>query len=206
MNEGWIHILARQLKKPLPGADAQQKMAPSVRYTSTDNRKQTKSAVMVVLYPYRNRITTIFIKRTEYEGVHSGQVSLPGGMYKRTDLLLSNTAIRETHEEIGIPGKEIQIIGRLTSLHIPVSHTMVYPYVGVCMNKPLLRPDPVEVNYIIECPVEELINPVNRKLKMMTIDNRNIGIPYFDIMGDHIWGATAMIISEFLEIAGAIKP
>lgn len=205
MNDKWIYNLTRLLKKPLPGANAQLKMAPSARYVTTDNRNQTKSAVLVVLYPYRNQIITVFIKRTEYEGVHSGQVSLPGGMFKKTDMLLRNTAIRETHEEIGIPGKEIQIIGRLTSLHIPVSNTIVYPFVGVCMNKPLLIPDPLEVKYIIECPVDELIHPANRKQKMMTIDNRDIEIPYFDIMGDQIWGATAMIISEFLEITGTTK-
>ncbi len=206
MNETWIKKLTEELRKPLPGVEAQLRLSPSVSIQTTQHTKHRKSAVMIVLYPENSKIYTLFIKRSEYDGAHSGQISFPGGMYKKTDFQLRNTALRETHEEVGIHRNDVQIIGKLTALHIPVSHTMVYPYVGICMNKPLLRPDPLEVKYIIECPVEELINPDNRKQKMMTIDNRNIEIPYFDILGDHIWGATAMIISEFLEIAGTIKP
>lgn len=205
MHEIWIKKLTEELTKPLPGVEAQLRLSPSVRRQDVQDRKLSKSAVMVVLYPDGSKIHTLFIKRSEYDGVHSGQVSFPGGMHKNTDFRLRNTALRETWEEVGIPKKDIRIIGKLTSLNIPVSNTQVHPYVGICLKKPFLRPDPLEVKYIIECPIEDLMAPENRKQKIMAIGEQEIEIPYFDILGDHIWGATAMITSEFLEIVSRLE-
>jgi 8-oxo-dGTP pyrophosphatase MutT (NUDIX family) len=147
-----------------------------------------------------NEIFTVFIKRTEYKGVHSGQISLPGGLYKHSDEDLKYTALREANEETGIEIKDVNMLGKLTSLYIPVSNIQVFPYVGVSKRRPVFKPDPFEVKYIIETPLSHLLDSENQKHKIMQIGENEIEIPYFDMHGDHLWGATAMIMSEFLEV------
>jgi 8-oxo-dGTP pyrophosphatase MutT (NUDIX family) len=200
MDARWIERLKNELAKPLPGIEAQMRLSPQARNLIEPKGHTRESAVMIMLYPAGEEIRTVFIKRTEYEGVHSGQVSLPGGMRKNTDETLERTALRETFEETGVSPELIHVIGRLTSLHIPVSGNLVFPFVGICEKKPQFKPDPFEVNYLIEAGLDELTSPANKKSKIMSISGYEIDIPYFDIQGDHIWGATAMIMSEFLEI------
>lgn len=196
----WLKQLIDELAKPLPGLEAQQRLSPPGVDHSPAGKSEKESAVLIVLYNDAGKTRTLFIKRAEYDGVHSGQVSLPGGMFKQSDINLRNTALRETFEETGIPESSVEIIGSLTALYIPVSGITVHPFVGFCRNKPTLTPDPTEVKYIIEAGIEELLNPDNQKYKVMQIGEKEVDIPYFDIYGEHIWGATAMIMSEFLEI------
>ncbi|MBN1145556.1 MAG: CoA pyrophosphatase [Bacteroidales bacterium] len=197
----WISRLSEELQKPLPGVEAQLRMSPSLMRAPTGNTPFKKSGVLLLLFPCDDSICIVFIKRTEYEGVHSGQVSFPGGKYEENDLTLAHTALRETMEETGIPADEIKIIGYLTPLHIPVSNTDVFPYVGVSQNRPIFKYDPFEVEYLIEVRVEELMHPANQKHEIISMAGKDIEVPYFDIQNNHIWGATAMILSEFLEIA-----
>jgi 8-oxo-dGTP pyrophosphatase MutT (NUDIX family) len=207
MDREWIEKLKRELAKPLPGIEAQLRLSPPDRRNFaaiTDTYK--KSAVLIVLYWQNNQVHTVFIKRAEYDGIHSGQVSLPGGMYEDIDGDLQNTALRETFEETGLLPENVSVIGTMTSLHIPISNFLVFPYVGFCAERPVFSPDPVEVSYLIETSILELMNPENRKYKVMVVGDREIEIPYFDIQGNHIWGATAMIMSEFLEIVNPIIP
>jgi len=159
-----------------------------------------KSGVLLLLYPCKEFIYTVFIKRTEYEGIHSGQISFPGGMFEKGDDSLAHTALRETMEETGMLFDEAIIIGKLTPLHIPVSNTEVFPYVAISDKRPAFAHDPAEVQYLIETRIDELLNPVNHKIKTMSIAGNEFEVPYFDIQNNHIWGATAMILSEFLEV------
>lgn len=186
---------------PLPGSDAQLKMAPSMRRIAAGDSPLKDGSVMILLYPYKKSIHTLFMKRAEYEGVHSGQISFPGGMYESKDINLENTALRETQEETGIPANSLQVLGQLTTLHIPVSNIKVYPFVAALKERPVCKPNPGEVDYLIETKLEDLVNPLNLKSKTLTIIGNTVQTPYYDIVGDHIWGATAMILSEFLEIA-----
>jgi 8-oxo-dGTP pyrophosphatase MutT (NUDIX family) len=199
MDSNWVIRLMEELAKPLPGVEAQLRLSPPGRNLKTE-KSGKESAVLIILFQSEEKIRTIFIKRAEYNGVHSGQVSLPGGMFKHTDKTLRNTALRETREETGITENQVKIVGSLTSLHIPVSGITVYPYVGYCCERPEMTPDPFEVKYLIEASIEELLDPSNQKYKIMQIGDSEIEIPYFDINGEHIWGATAMIMAEFLEI------
>ena len=200
MTENWKEKLEAELKKELPGVEAQLRMSPEVRRPVSVEYPLKNAGVLILLYPDRNRICTVFIKRTEYEGVHSGQVSLPGGMFKEEDGSLMHTALREANEETGIDIRSVTILGKLTPLHIPVSNVNVHAYVGVTGSRPVFIHDPAEVQYLIEESLGELLNEVNHKTKSMTLLGNEVVVPYFDIKGNHIWGATAMIISEFSEI------
>jgi 8-oxo-dGTP pyrophosphatase MutT (NUDIX family) len=193
-------ILAYELKRPLPGIEAQLKMAPGMRRPETDTLPLRNGGVLILLYPHHGQVFTVFIKRTEYDGVHSGQVSFPGGIYEEEDGSLMNTALREAMEETGLEISEVTVIGNLTSLHIPVSNIQVQAYVGIAKNRPVFRHDPVEVQYLIEESLDELLNSSNQKSRMMVILGNEVSVPYYDLRGNQVWGATAMILSEFLEL------
>ncbi len=188
----------------MPGAEAQLRMAPEMRRPVNTDLALRDGGVMVLLYPRDLEWQTLFIRRPEYEGVHSDQVSFPGGIYEEQDLKLVKTALRETMEETGLPVSAVTVIGQLTPLHIPVSNVNVHPFVGIVEQNPVFRPDPTEVRYLIETSLNELQDTEHRKSRIMRILDRDILIPYFDIRGNMIWGATAMILSEFLEVLGRV--
>ena len=200
MDIHWASKLAAELKNPLPGAGAQLRMAPSARLPLIAGKSPKKSGVLLLLYPCDDDIYTVFIKRTEYVGIHSGQISFPGGKFEKHDVTLANTALREAVEETGIPVDAAKIIGNLTPLTIPVSNTIVFPYVAICHDRPVFHHDPGEVQYLIEARIDDLLNPVNHRTKIMRIAGYKVSVPYIDIQNNHIWGATAMILSEFLEV------
>jgi 8-oxo-dGTP pyrophosphatase MutT (NUDIX family) len=192
--------LEQEFSKPLPGAEVQHRMSPSLRRQAQNQESVKQGGVLILLYPYRDNLHTVLIKRSEYEGVHSGQVSFPGGMYEKGDDSLAYTALREAKEETGLPPETANIIGQLTPLHIPISNILVFPFVAVSYKRPDFSHDPIEVQYLIETPIDELLNPMNCRTKIMHIQGEAIDVPYYDIQDNHIWGATAMIISEFLEV------
>ena len=115
---------------------------------------------------------------------------------------LCETAQRETEEEVGVSRKSISMLGELTPLYIPVSNYMVYPFVGVCNTAPVFTVHPLEVKYLIEVDLNELLSDTNKTttMKHIKIRNQEMEVPCHDINGKIIWGATAMIISEFSEI------
>jgi hypothetical protein len=120
---------------------------------------------------------------------------------------LSATALRETEEEIGVDRRTIKIIGALSSLYIPVSNYIVYPFVGICNHKPVFQKNILEVDDLLEVEIKELLLEKNKTssdifLKLM---NRTMNVPCYNIRGKIIWGATAMIISEFTEVIRRIK-
>ncbi len=200
MTGTWKEELAAELTKPLPGEAAQLRMSPEMRRPVSVEYPLKNAGVLILLYPYMGLVYTVFIKRTEYDGVHSGQVSLPGGIFKEEDISLMNTALREANEETGIDISSVTILGELTPLHIPVSNVNVHAFVGTTDTRPVFHHDPAEVQYLIEESLDALLNEVNHKTKAMTLFGNEVIVPYFDIKDNPIWGATAMIISEFAEI------
>jgi 8-oxo-dGTP pyrophosphatase MutT (NUDIX family) len=194
------------LKKGLPGEEAQYKMAPferKLKANSYKNQSNPKlSAVLTLLYPRLEKIHTVLILRNSYLGVHSAQVSFPGGKKDETDISLQQTALRETEEEIGISPKEISIIGEITPLYIPPSGYLVHPFAGYTDRLPLFKPDKKEVNKIIEFPLSLLLNNaiVKKKPIKISMGNHIVEYPYFDILGYTVWGATAMMLSEIKEL------
>jgi 8-oxo-dGTP pyrophosphatase MutT (NUDIX family) len=189
-----------QLSRQLPGIEAQMKMAPVIGGDLNLKVPRSKAAVLVLLYLQDSRMHTILIKRTEYTGPHSGQISLPGGKFEPEDYDLLATSLRETAEETGINPADIAMIGRLTTLYIRSSNFEVHPFVGCLEKKSIFMPDPKEVEYLIETDLTILKDDKTRKTKTITIGKHTVEVPYYDYKGNHIWGATAMMLSELLEV------
>ncbi|MCC5937503.1 MAG: CoA pyrophosphatase [Lunatimonas sp.] len=194
--------LVSAMEQPLPGREGQMLMAPipidESRFGQVDNARVRRGAVLVLFYPGEAGCMVPFIKRPTYSGVHSGQVSLPGGKWDPEDEDLQITALRETYEEIGVPAAEITVFGSLSQLYIPPSNFSVLPFLGYTENKPRFRPDPHEVERLITCSFEYLASRDIRKKKPLQAGLQTLNAPYFDIDNEVVWGATAMILSELL--------
>ena len=187
----------------LPGREAQRQMAPEYRGEADPSAYPVPAAVLILLYPSGDRTGLVFIKRNEYDGPHSAQVSFPGGDWEERDGSLVNTAMREAREELGVDG-EIVLLGRLTDLDIPVSNFRVTPFVALTPERPVFRPDPSEVQYVIESTVEALLDPFTRKSECWNFGGQPVDVPFYSVNGEKIWGATAMMLCEFLQLAASL--
>lgn len=191
--------LRSEIKKGLPGSKAQWRMAPKQRQgPGTKGSGGRDAGVLILLYPAGEKICMVLIRRTDYPGVHSGQVSFPGGKFEPEDRNLEYTSIRESEEELGIGLGDIEVLGNLTSLYIHVSDITVYPLLGRLPYRPVFDPDPVEVNRVIEVPVGKLVRP--GIVSQMQHESQPVLVPYYNLEGNRVWGATAMILSEFIEL------
>lgn len=204
-------LLRARLEDRLPGIEAQDVMAPSNRKElvrlSTDADKARPSSILIILYPASNgEVSTIFIKRVEYIGVHSGQIAFPGGKFEIEDTNLLQTALRETKEEIGVDIHESMVAGKLTNLYVPPSNYIISPFVAIIDKIPLLRPDSIEVAEAFSVPLSHFLSLESKEVRTYRIaSGLEIPIPGFAFGNHFIWGATAMIFSEFLEIIKNIK-
>jgi 8-oxo-dGTP pyrophosphatase MutT (NUDIX family) len=203
-NEIILHLKHR-LTMPLPGKDAQYRMAPSYRSSISKDKVSARAGVLILLYSGENGLCTVFTKRHDYPGAHGGQISFPGGKFESSDPSLVDTALRETEEEIGIKSTDIEVLGQLTKLYIPISEFEVYPTVGYLKTDPMFVADADEVKYLIEISIAELLDPAIRKEKPYSNGEFNGTVPYFNVRENHVWGATAMILNEFLEVYKTLK-
>ncbi|WP_235009895.1 NUDIX hydrolase [Algoriphagus boritolerans] len=160
-----------------------------------------KSGVLILFYPDERGAFFPLIKRPEYVGFHSGQVAFPGGKMELSDADIIQTALREAEEEVGVDRDQVRVLGRLSDLYIPTSNFLVSPVVGFLEKRPEFIPEANEVSRIIPTAVPLLFNPEIKKRKMLTIGkSMNLDAPYFEIDGEIVWGATAMILSELIQI------
>jgi 8-oxo-dGTP pyrophosphatase MutT (NUDIX family) len=186
----------------LPGVDAHNIMVPKERLEIMKklNFEQIKpkiAAVMMLFYPKDGITHLVLIVRNSYEGVHSSQIAFPGGKYENEDANFEETALRETHEEIGIHPEKIEILKAFTELYIPPSNFMVYPYLGISKEEIVFNPNPEEVSGIIELPLSTFLSDaIIIKSKIKTSYANAIDVPAFKIEEHIVWGATAMILSE----------
>jgi 8-oxo-dGTP pyrophosphatase MutT (NUDIX family) len=160
-----------------------------------------KAGVLALFYPKDGQVYLPFIRRNEYPGVHSGQVSFPGGGWEREDVDLTATALRETEEEIGVDRRLVTPVGRLSDLFIPPSNFLVTPVLAYTTKKPDFRPDPAEVERILEVRLQDLLEPATITDKEITIfPDVRLKVPCFYIDGQVIWGATAMMLCELVDV------
>jgi len=207
--KNFVEKLSIEIAKGLPGPEVQWVMASSDRmikgFPRFPKEDSISAAIMILLYPKDNLIHTVLIQRPGYKGVHGGQISFPGGKKEASDTDLIYTAIRETAEEIGVNSSEINVINTLTPLYIPVSNIVVTPVVGWIGKKPVFTNKEDEVVFIIEADIRTLIDPSIIKVKPFEINGEMINIKYYDYKNNVIWGATAMILHEFLTIISKVN-
>jgi len=203
MFDSFIQRLILELQKELPGIKAQSEMAP--KYRNTDDYKTypesaRKGGVLMLLYPKNQSVFTLVIRRAVNGGSHSGQIAFPGGKFDEQDETLIRTALRETHEEIGIRPEDVTIIGHLSNIYIPPSNFAVLPVIGVLNSEPSIIINNDEVQHIIEIDLNDLADSENKQFREIVVNDVRVITPFYSVSGQHIWGATAMIVSEFLEI------
>jgi 8-oxo-dGTP pyrophosphatase MutT (NUDIX family) len=201
MTDDFIEELAVRMKTELPGLKAQYKMSPIGRSPEVLFKQSGKASILILLYLHKEELWTVLMKRTVYPGHHSGQISFPGGKSEKKDTSPANTALREAREETGIDPEKIRILGTLTPLHIPVSNIEVLPVVGYTGAKPEFRLSRSEVEYLIHIPVRELIKGKIITERTIMINGESVRVPGYLVREEYVWGATAMILAEFIEIA-----
>lgn len=161
------------------------------------------AAVLLLLYPGDDRLHVPLTVRGSALRKHTGQVSLPGGSVDEGESIEA-AALREAAEEIGTTPAAVDVLGRLTPLHIPVSGFLLHPVVGVARERPAFRPAPWEVARLLEVPLDRLRDPaiIARETRTRERDGATLAVdvPYFAIDGEKVWGATAMVLAEFLEV------
>jgi len=202
--EDFIERLKSRLAGDLPGEEAQFLMAPMARLRMNEalsmTVQQRQSAVLLYLYPHQGDWRVVLMKRPDYEGAHGGQVSIPGGRLEPGETH-TQAALREFAEETGISVSRCQLLGYLSELFIPPSNFLVKPFVAYAAERPCFDPDPVEVEEIIELLIPTLMSDVTVKRGKVCLSSGVwVESPYFEVGGHMVWGATAMILSEFKEI------
>jgi len=204
-----ISALCNRIKNPLPGIEAHKIMAP---YRTADPNQISesellnykKAAVMLLLFPIQETCHFALIQRPDYEGVHGGQVSFPGGKLEAKETFL-DAALREMEEEIGVQSSSVEVLGKLSNVFIPPSKMYVTPFVAHCLSTPTFITDSYEVSELLTIPLEHLFDETRVKTTRQTVgrgtENAMImEIPYFDLHNKKVWGATAVILSEMKEL------
>jgi 8-oxo-dGTP pyrophosphatase MutT (NUDIX family) len=191
----------KALAAPRPGFAAQARMSPQPRRGEIPppppQHPAKEAGVLVLLYTEDDELYFVLTRRTETVAMHKGQVSLPGGAREGTERL-DETARRETSEELGIDSTRIEILGApLTPLYIPVSGFWVTAFVGFWNDKPLFDPEPEEVIELIQTPLAALLDESSIEEEVWEIRGERVRVPFFLIRGHKVWGATAMMLSEF---------
>lgn len=185
----------------LPGKWAHAIMRPSYATLINPAEELKQAAVMVLFFPKSDVPHFVLIKRTDVQNhPHSKQISFPGGKFDDVyDKDLCQTALRETTEEIGVSANDVSVVGTLSDIIVPVSSHVVTPFVGTVNYYPVWNRNQLEVEYIIEVAFDKLFESNIRCTETIQWNGTDHIVPYFDIYGERVWGATAMILSELIE-------
>lgn len=195
--------------EPLPGLSAQLRMAPDPRMWPEDGTPLRPAAALLLIYPHAGEWHVPLTIRGSGLRHHTGQVSLPGGRLDHPDESVEQAALREAYEEIGVAPSTVEIIGRLTPVPIAVSGHLLYPVIGTAQQRPAFSIAAPEVERLVELPVARLFDPdaVAREERVRPLPPHVVQtVPYFDVAGARIWGATAMVLAEFAALLGRIEP
>lgn len=205
MNADLPERLAERLAQPLAG------LADDARFASNRPgprageipRGARLAAVLALLYPIGGQWHLPLTLRPRHLPDHGGQISLPGGAVEPGESSLA-AAVREFHEELGAADAEPVILGRLSPIYVQVSNFRVDPFVGVCRQRPDFRPNPAEVEELLEIPLSHLLDPASLARHERSHQGKTYLAPHFSWRCHKIWGATCLILGELLTIVESI--
>tara|TARA_B100001029_G_scaffold95825_1_gene78676 strand:- start:62 stop:706 length:645 start_codon:yes stop_codon:yes gene_type:complete len=210
-----IKILRKNLEAKLPGIDAWKRVAvKSKKGDSIESEslqkysdwlskeklgKMKTAAVLIGLFEKENEWYFPLIKRPMHEKNHPGQIALPGGAKEKGEDI-QETARREAFEEVGILPEKVKIIGKLTPLPVPVSNYLIHPFVGILKEEPDWKINSNEVEELIILKMKTLIDADNGYYEEWNLRGNQVKVPIFKVMGKTVWGATATVLSELLDL------
>ncbi|MEX0647896.1 MAG: CoA pyrophosphatase [Balneolaceae bacterium] len=203
-NHPFFDFLKQRLEKSLPGREAQLKMSPvpldpDVVLPKEKTDTGHPSSVLIPLFPDINRqLNVIFTLRTDTIR-HAGQISFPGGRSEVNENP-KETALRESEEEIGLDRNKIRIAGPITPLYLYRTDNQITPFIGILNEKPELTRNPNEVEEIIPAKLDDLRSEKYLVQEQWDLPGLSMDVPYWKIHQVPLWGATAMIMSELLEL------
>lgn len=174
-------------------------MMPRPRASGLPDAPVRHGGVLLLLYPHHGRLHLVLTQRTETLPNHRGQISLPGGAQESGESF-TQTALRETEEELGIDPTQIWVVGDLTPLYISASNYCIHPIVGYMSVQPTFQPDPSEVAQVLQVPVSSLLDPATAQEETWFLRGTSVRVPLFNLDGHKVWGATAMVLAEFVEL------
>ena len=202
--------LKRVLAAPLPGLEAQLRMAPRFRNAAEPRLLRDglrHAAALLLLYPQAGEWHVPLTVRGANLRHHTGQVSLPGGRLDEGESVQA-AALREAQEEVGLAPDAVEVLGELTPLPIPVSGHLLHPVVGTTASRPAFVLHEHEVAMLIEVPLSELRRADAVRWEVRPRSRPPLGdmdVPWFDVGGVQVWGATAMVLAEFLAVLDAAE-
>lgn len=191
--------LRLSLSGTLPGLEAQIRFAPFPARAGEAPASARTAAALLLLYPGAHGVSVPLTVRASTLARHAGQISLPGGATDPGETL-AEAALREASEEIGIDPFSVRVLGELTPVHVIVSGFTLHPVVGVTDRRPQFEPAPGEVAEIVEVRLEDLRDASRIRTGTRVREGVAIEYPYFDLYGHQVWGATAMVLGEFVRV------
>jgi 8-oxo-dGTP pyrophosphatase MutT (NUDIX family) len=190
--------LRARLAGTLPGLEAQRRFAPY--HVGQDWQAPSNSrtaAALLLLYPHLDRVAVPLTVRASHLARHAGQISLPGGATDPGETLVE-AALREASEEVGVDPSRVRVLGELTPVHVIVSGFTLHPIVGVADGRPDFRAAPGEVDEVLEVSLDDIQDASRIRQGTRIREGLAIEYPYFDLLGHQVWGATAMVLGEFI--------
>ena len=195
--------LSAKLKEELPGKLAQLEAIPyrKIDYGTFSIDTAKKSGVLILFYLKGNEPHIVLIQRPVYDGTHSGQIALPGGKVENTDRNIKHTALREANEEVGMIMDDVDIVGLLTDMFIPVSNFLVTPVIGFINYLPEFIIDEREVAEIVPVKLSDLTKIDELTLNKVKFNTGlKVEVPTFELNNKIVWGATAVILNELRHV------
>jgi len=200
----FIKYLSNRLEKPLPGLNAQLRMAPAPLTDGPTRELEPppsakKSSVLILLFPNEEGRLEVILTLRSRDIDHGGQISLPGGRSDEDESYIE-TALREAEEEVGLKPESVEILGVLSDLYVSHSNNLVKPVVAYMPGIPELKPNPAEVEEAFTIEVKSLAAKKNLTVENWDLQKYSYEVPYWDIHEVPLWGATAMILNELLDL------
>jgi 8-oxo-dGTP pyrophosphatase MutT (NUDIX family) len=193
--------LRDRLARTLPGIEAQMRFAPDLLRTAWRSgqfpAESRQAAALLLLYPQDTGAAVALTVRSSGLARHAGQISLPGGATDPGETL-AQAALREAAEEIGVEPSAVRVLGELTPVHVLVSGFTLHPVVGITDRRPDFVRAPDEVEEILEVSLDHLRDASRIRQGIRMREGVAVEYPYFDLLGHQVWGATAMVLGEFI--------